>query len=800
MQMNKNKSKIITVLSLFFCFLLTAFYCVRNGAFLEDVVIELKDNDSSAKNSPVKISYLSVLRENEISFEKDSYKFKIERSYVKNIYVQLNKGCNYDQKTLTIKTGDKPANIISLMKYASGEKTEISNLDHANRTFSGIINFKPFSEILFFFLFSFIILASLIIVLPLYLIKQIESSGSLPDYKPEYHNPRIFIFLMLFILLYLLFLAFKDIIHSAGPVTDFNNINNWMRGLLRNPDGIELQIMTLAIAMYFAIVYFLSTHFNFKSKILSYFPIIITCVLIFMVLFMKILFGVIQHHHIGSIFYPCIFFVVLLISISTYYLSLKKPPAFLKSVIFLFLGIIITLIILLTSGTPSMVDYCYLIGPANKIIAGEKINSFYMLYNLLLTYLFVLMQKLKFSIIQMHLFFAIISTLWIYLYYVLAKKMFINKSYIVLFLLAYFLVRFFIGFAPIEVPATTALRMDLWVLLALIVLKFNFNSTWTAISFSLYYLADDIFGLLFLLLLSFIYILHFFINRKSAPINKLVFIPILLVFISHYLFWGSVSSDPTKDYTGTNFSFLPIHVDSLFWIVLFVMGSCLYILSKKLNNIYLTLFLFGAACIQLLYFLGRSHENNLFNISGILIFIVFLTLDRLSVKSNHKTAFAVCIFIAITTALFSDKIMEKVNLSVYKLNNKIIIGNIDLYGKNYELINNDLDLINNDIKNFDREKILVVSWVDSYINYYLGLKQVGYYAPFHANLYQDKTIIFLIDHIESGYRVIRIFMPICPNCQDIIEYNNHPLMKAANKKFVIVPVNPRFQEIKLSGR
>jgi len=230
---------------------------------------------------------------------------------------------------------------------------------------------------------------------------------------------------------------------------------------------------------------------------------------------------------------------------------------------------------------------------------------------------------------------------------------------------------------------------------------------------------------------------------------------------------------------------------------LFVMAFCLYILSKKLNDIFLTLFLFGAVCIQLVYFLGRSHENNLFNISGILIFIVFLTLDRISLKSDHKIAYAVCIFIAMTTALFSDKVMEKVNLSIYKLSNKIIIGNIDSFGRNYESINNDLDLIKNDIKGLDREKILVVSHLDSYINYYLGLKQVGYYSPFDANLYQDKTINFLKDHIEAGYRVIIIFMSDYHQIS-IDTYNRHLLMKSANKKFVIVPVNSRFKELKLS--
>ena len=530
--MNKNKRKIITVLCLFFCFFITAFYNVKNGAFLEDVIIELKDNDSSAKDFPVKISYSSILRENEISFEKDPYKFKIERGYVKSIYVQLEKGHNYDQKTLTIKIGDNPANIISLKEYEPGKKTEISRLDHANRPFLGIINLKPFSEILLFFLFSFTLLASLIVFLPLWLRKRIVSSDSLFNFKREYNDPKILIFLILFILFYLLFLAFKDIIHSTGAAIDISNINPSFYGALRDKDGIELPIMTLTVASYFAIIYFLSKHCRYNLKILSYTPINILCALIIMVLFMKILFSVIQYHYIDPISNPSIFIVVFLFSVSAYYLSLKRPQVPLKRFIFLFLGIIITLIMLLTSGNPSVFDYGYLIGPANKIIAGEKINSFYMQYNLLLTYLFALMQKLKFSIIQMHILFAVISTLWLYLYYVLAKKMFNNKSYIVLFLLAYFIVRFFIGYAPIGLPQTTALRMELWVLMALIVFNFNFNSIWTAVSFSLYYLADDSFGLLYLLLLSFIYLSHFIINRKRDPLNKFVFIPILLVFIT----------------------------------------------------------------------------------------------------------------------------------------------------------------------------------------------------------------------------------------------------------------------------
>ena len=52
------------------------------------------------------------------------------------------------------------------------------------------------------------------------------------------------------------------------------------------------------------------------------------------------------------------------------------------------------------------------------------------------------------------------------------------------------------------------------------------------------------------------------------------------------------------------------------------------------------------------------------------------------------------------------------------------------------------------------KKIVILSQFDSYINYRMGLKQVGNIVPFPMHLYVKETTEFIKNKIKEGYKVV----------------------------------------------
>ena len=784
--MIKNQKKIIISFFIILSILINIILNLKSGKFLDDVSIELKNNSSLNKNFPIELYYSSLFRTNNFTFPNDSCKVKLSRRYVKDISFKLYKNTNYSDKSILIKIGDDPINEVKLDSFSSDKQIKFSEIQ--NKTYLlEIINLKTFLEI---FLLLFLPLAPLLFLTLLLILKlrqKIVMSDNLFDIKNNFNNQNVFIIFILFILFYFLFFIFKDLIHNTGRIVDLNNIMLRWQDEIKFSDGVEMPVMTVAFPIYLLLVYFFSVYFKFKIKVLSnlysqYLIIITTFLLLSNVLFKT------QQDNLISEYSFLIFFISsFAILYCVYFISSINISRLYVNAIFSMLLLLCFFLILLTNNKPFLPDYSYLMGPANKIISGDKLNTFYIQYNLLLTYLLVLMQKIKLNIIQIHIFFAFVSILWMYIYYLIANKIFNNKSNIILFVISIFIIRFFIGIDPISSPQATPLRLDLWALMILIILRFGIGSIYTILAFATYYIADDMFGFLYLMLFVCLYLLDLYQNKKFNFSIILKLIPIFIVLIFHYFIFNTLVSSAGKEYIGLNIGFLPISIHSLFWFILFLITFCFFYLIRKYNNIYIVLFIFGAVCIQLIYFFGRSHENNLYNISGIFILITFLTVDNINFLNKKKIASLSCFVLAGIIAINNARALDKVNLAKFKLNNNILVddGNLD----------NEIDLIKHELTDFDKEKLIVFSNFDGYINYRIGIKQIGYFSTFDGHIFQDEAILFLKNNLEKNNRVVILFRP---NFQfEIDVLNKNPIMNKLNKKFIVVHDSPRINELKL---
>ncbi len=607
---------------------------------------------------------------------------------------------------------------------------------------------------------------------------------------------KIGILTLLFVFFYLLFILLSPFIHTAGTQAEIHTITPWLQPWLSIQDGIELYVMTFFMPLYLLSGFLITRRSIPEIKLLSDKRIHAFFGFVILSAFIANYFW--KEHPESFKHYLIIFFLCLLPALIIIRFSGRKFSLFQKSALFILFFLFLVLIGFAVNNPPHIFDYSYYIGPANKILQGEMPGSFYMQYNLLGTYLFALMQKMNLGINGMFTVLVLIFSFWIVLYAKAGSLFFRNKAYTGLFVLTLVLVRCLaISEGPLSQPQVSTLRMDLWVPLLIILYRFGFTSIYTATAFSLCYLADDVFGLLYLLLYLFtlsVILLSSLLKPKSVSgrINPwLGLFPVCAAFLIHYLLFHGFFSPASLIYSNIHIGFMPISLTSSFWFVAFLLPIGLYLLSQDKKNILVTLFIFAIACIQLTYFFGRSHDHNLLNISGIFIFILFLTLDRLSSSFSgglSKPFIATVCMIVLIGFNYASSVSEKINLAEYKIKRHSLIEThpTDDY----------ISLTRNYIKSLSEDRIIFLSEIDAYLNYRLGYRQEGYFSPFCANLYAGETVDFLNNELSHGYRLIVYPVENSNLAEEICALNQSPFMISNTRQFRLIPLKYGLMEIK----
>lgn len=552
----------------------------------------------------------------------------------------------------------------------------------------------------------------------------------------------------LFLSFYLIFIISFEFVHHFYPAVDLESVLWWQKRFLFR-DGLELPVMVLASFLYLFLAYviaYLAPGVSFLKRrwvqLVSLLPI-----LVILIRTRSTVFDGFQNLWINLVI--LIFFLSFLYISYRIYLIRSK----LKVIRFLpyLLGALIALTIFWGMDIPSIYDYGYFIGPALKISQGEDFKHFYMQYNLLLTFIFKGMMDLNWQLPQMQIFLALTFILWIFIYYFLASKFIKNKFLLFLFMLALVTLRYFaIDHDPVRIPAVLPARLDLWVPLILILYKFNFLSLMTAISFALVYLLDNTFGFLYQILYL-VFLTYFSLKSGQFKRGIVLTLPAVVVGAVQFSLFGSLTSPATKLYQNVQLGFMPISFESFFWLIWAFLPYSVYLLLKEPNQKLKTVFQFLLALIvlQFIYFFGRSHDHNLLNLSGIWLFVLFLTLNELIKQFKlEKLSFVLAmIFLIVFSLTFATHAEKKLSRVIRHISQKKLLDRTNLEVS----INQNPDLFSIYQKG---QKIFVVSQFDAYINYRYKLAQVGFINPFPINLYVDQTAQKLIDLIEQGYKVV----------------------------------------------
>ena len=541
-------------------------------------------------------------------------------------------------------------------------------------------------------------------------------------------------------------------IHIYGNKMDINDLTPWMVKWVKK-DGYEIQSMSLLTFIYFILIYNIYKIFDkfYKNSDTKYL-IYSFCIFIFSIFSMYL----ITHNNINNYFY--FLFLPFLFNIPFSFFN--------KKIIFILSILLSTLLFFYTF--PSLSDYSYFIGPANKLLHSYDLNTFYFQYNLLTILIFYIMMLFKLSIIQMHFIMLLIFMFWIFiLYRYLALIFFKNKIFINYFLISLLIFRaLIIDGGPIALPQSSTLRLDLWVICLICVYKFNFSSIFSSLLFCLIYLLDDSFGFLYLILYTLISLLNLKFSKNNFNLKSLYFIlPIIFTFIFHFLYFNSIASNSASIYTAYKFGFENISNSSIYWIIMPIMMLCLYLLLLKDISIFFILFIFGTLLIQLIYFYGRSVDNNLYSISGIFIFIIFYTISLYSPLNKYLIKFSIlflCIFCTNKIIIFFSNVYTNINNYNHYVNVSYNLKSI--------------------ITKYNKSKIFIISDKDAVYNYANDLIQDDKIIPFYANISNVETINNLNNKLKNN-NIILIEKNSSSTVYllDLLEKNNFNLIQETNE-------------------
>ena len=348
---------------------------------------------------------------------------------------------------------------------------------------------------------------------------------------------------------------------------------------------------------------------------------------------------------------PAMYFILSVLGI-TVILSLLINTRRILAVI---LSLLLLPICMVASSAYSSVDYNLILFPAMRIFHGFPLNQTGFQYDHLLSLLAVLWIKLGFSFYQ----FNLVGQFSVYAFfmglYLFGRRLFTHKCYALYLLISAVLVRMYGNIADIIFCIqVTPLRLDWW-LVALLAVYSKGDAHWlTGLALGFLLIFHHSFGVIYTLAYA-ILVLFFFgmdVLSKKDPLSTVSRNYVMLYakngvllgasFLIYRVFfaYGPSSAETFRQH---GLGFIPVLRQSFYWYVPVMLGV-VFIYHWR-NRFFLpgrhfraVVFLILLAIGNSLYFFGRSHENNIINISSILLLCLFLLFDL--VHSEFERSFS----------------------------------------------------------------------------------------------------------------------------------------------------------------
>jgi hypothetical protein len=432
----------------------------------------------------------------------------------------------------------------------------------------------------------------------------------------------------------------------------------------------------------------------------------------------------------------------------------------------------------------SWIDYSYIFAPALRLLNGAPISDIYFQYDLLPSLLAAAWMKLgpdlnSFQILAQGGYYAAILGVFL-----LSEKLFYNKQLPLFLVTALILGRIYAS--PFEVVScfqVTPLRLDLWLPLVMIVYwKGPYHWSAGLVCGLLILLLKNfgiIYSLAYLQLLITLYLISYFdIERDASRKGTLIAywrqcsVPVLIIVFSSIASYLIFRNDMYGGYSGyyqkIGIGFIQIEANSFYWYVPPIISMTAILLVRLINYVspnYIAagFLLLYCAIGNSIYFFGRSHENNILNISIVLLFLFFLMLDLIacflkegagkaaapSLLRRHGVTGTAVAMVAVIILSYSHNISRKFITQFRNAENAQLI---------YPL-NTDLRPLQGYVTALraatgNSDKVYFVNKSDFILYYYGGYTPIGYCNPFQSWIFIADLNIFLQGLLDKGYYLV----------------------------------------------
>lgn len=432
----------------------------------------------------------------------------------------------------------------------------------------------------------------------------------------------------------------------------------------------------------------------------------------------------------------------------------------------------------------SWYDFPYIFAPALRLLHGADVSEIYFQYDLLPSLIALAWMKLQ---LDLNLFQMVVQWAYYLLFlclFAFSRKWFLDKRLPIFLLVALVLARIYAGpYDAVHIFQVTPFRLDLWLILLLLI-YFKGAHHWSAglfcglmlllhKNFGIIYSAAYIQLLLTLCVFDAVALPGKAIKTTSMALriffkkNYLGLALILVGALAHYLVFRNANGQSVFYYQRLGIGFTRIATNSFYWYVVAMSGlsfALLLRLRARVSGNYLAA---GFCLVYLvignsLYFFGRSHENNIINISAILVLLFFLLTDMVSqslVDTSDKPAklfiyrnLAILVPLAFITSIavwYGDSITNKAAIQARNVSEWQFI-----YPSEYS--EQDVMSVIAEVKSVtgDNPKVYFVSEYDFLLNYYGGYVPVGYYNPLSSWISRREFNKLLQELVDHGYYLV----------------------------------------------
>ena len=577
-------------------------------------------------------------------------------------------------------------------------------------------------------------------------------------------------------ILYKEFYFFAPTIWSMNREVRLEDLTPYTRYWAREYDGIEtyclyiLTIISIFLSFFILCVYRVllsrAEHFIFKISyfLLWFFLLLNTCLFLINIGF--------DPPMSCPILNLWTYLLAVIASVFVYFLF-KTSVRFDKISIWAVFVILIPFCFIATEPI-NFSDYSYIFAPALRIIHHFKLSEIYFRYDLLLSLLAVLWMKLGIDLN----YFQVLGQFSLYLFllvsFFFSKRLFLKKELSFYLLAALVLIKVFaIMSDPVFCFQVTPLRLDWWILLAILAHEKGLYCKWMGLSLGFLIIFHNAFGIIYTIgyleTASVLLLVDFMQNipriralkailKKHFKCNLWNVAIIVLAFVTSTLMFGS-SLESASLYQSIGIGFLRIAETSFYWyVIVMICAASIYLfnLKEKLPDGYFTTgsFLIFLAIGNSIYFYGRSHEHNIINIAGSLVFILFMLFDLLTLKYNcpgknnalKRLSLAVLpnIFILLLLIFYSERIDL---ITVKKLDN---IKKLQfIYPIPVSFNTEKIKELTNGSAN-----VYFVGENDFFYYYYGEYVPQGHFLPYNSWIFMQELVGFMQDLIDKGYYIV----------------------------------------------